>query len=251
MVRKRLAWISVLFLAPLLFAAPQQTFDIIIKGGRVLDGAGNPWFAANVGIIGDRVVYIGRSEAPAKRVIDAAGLYVAPGFIDMMDQSGGALRRDGKAQSKVRQGVTTAIAGEGGTPGPADQLDKYFDQLHDILSAIHDRGVAYVDLNKPENVLLGEDTKPYLLDFQISFAPNNLWAPLQKIFAQILRQLQTEDWYHFSKHKRHLRPDLMTPDDYIRSYQRSLPIRLHRIIAMPYFAIRHFIMDLLNLKSVE
>jgi N-acyl-D-aspartate/D-glutamate deacylase len=129
MIRRNLRWASVILLAPLLIAAPQPTYDILIKGGRVLDGAANPWFAADVGIIGDRIVRIGRLEATAKRVIDARSLYVAPGFIDIMDQSGGALRRDGKAQSKVRQGVTTAIAGEGGTPGSADQLDKYFDLL--------------------------------------------------------------------------------------------------------------------------
>jgi hypothetical protein len=129
--------------------------------------------------------------------------------------------------------------------------DEYFDQFHTLLTAIHQRGVAYVDLNKPENVLRGDDGKPYLLDFQISFAPNNLWPPLRKIANPILRQLQIEDWYHFGKHKRHFRPDLMTPEDLIRSYQRSLPIRIHRIVAMPYFAIRHFVMDLLNLKSVE
>ena len=129
MKRKRMLWLLFVLLSPLLFAAPQQSYEILIKGGRVLDGAGNPWFAADVAITGDRIVRIGRFQAAAKRVIDATGLYVAPGFIDMMDQSGGALRRDGKAQSKIRQGVTTAIAGEGGTPGPADQLDQHFDLL--------------------------------------------------------------------------------------------------------------------------
>ncbi len=112
-----------------LSAAPQAGYDILITGGRVLDGAGNPWVAANIGIRGDRIARIGRFTAPATRLIDATGLYVTPGFIDMMDQSGGALRRDGTAQSKVRQGVTTLIAGEGGTPvAPAD-LDQYFATL--------------------------------------------------------------------------------------------------------------------------
>lgn len=129
--------------------------------------------------------------------------------------------------------------------------DEYFDQFHELLSEIHRRGVAYVDMNKPENVLLGDDGKPYLLDFQISFAPNNLWGWLRKILQPLLRQLQTEDWYHFAKHKRHFRPDLMTPEDLIQSYRRSLPIRIHRIISKPYFAIRHFVMNLLGLQSVE
>jgi N-acyl-D-aspartate/D-glutamate deacylase len=106
--------------------ARQGPYDILILGGRVLDGAGNPWVAADIAIKGDRIVRVGRFSAPAARVINARGLYVAPGFIDIMDQSGAALRRDGTAQSKVRQGVTTLIAGEGGTPGPPAELDRYF-----------------------------------------------------------------------------------------------------------------------------
>jgi len=81
--------------------------------------------AASVAISGDRVARVGRFEATASRVIDATGCYVAPGFIDMMDQSGAPLGADGRAESKVRQGVTTGIAGEGGTPVPAEQLDAY------------------------------------------------------------------------------------------------------------------------------
>jgi len=115
----QLAWV------PAIRAQATAEYDLLIKGGRYLDGAGNPWVYANVAVSGDRIVRIGRFDAPAKRVIDATGLYVAPGFIDIMDQSGGALRTDGLAQSKVRQGVTTGIGGEGGTPGPADQLDGY------------------------------------------------------------------------------------------------------------------------------
>lgn len=109
--------------------AQQPPYDLLIRGGRVLDGAGNPWVYANIAVSGDRIVRIGRFEAEARRVIDAAGLYVCPGFIDIMDQSGGALRADGTAQSKVRQGVTTGIGGEGGTPGPPNALDKYFETI--------------------------------------------------------------------------------------------------------------------------
>jgi len=119
----------IVFLGPLLAAQPQQPYDILIKGGKLLDGAGNPWVYGNLAINGDRIVRTGRFEAPANRVIDATGLFVAPGFIDIMDQSGGALLADGNAQSKVRQGVTTGIGGEGGTPGPADQLDRYFARI--------------------------------------------------------------------------------------------------------------------------
>jgi N-acyl-D-amino-acid deacylase len=129
MMRRALVLSAVGVLAIALAAAPQAGYDILITGGRVLDGAGNPWVAANIAIKGDRIARVGRFTAPATRVIDATGQYVAPGFIDIMDQSGGALRRDGTAQSKVRQGVTTAIAGEGGTPVPPAQLDEYFATL--------------------------------------------------------------------------------------------------------------------------
>lgn len=116
-------------LAASLFSQQPPAYDVLIKGGRVLDGAGNPWVAADIAISGDRIVRIGRFPATAGRVIDASGLYIAPGFIDMMDQSGFALRADGKLQSKVRQGMTTAIAGEGGTPGPAEKLGEYFNTI--------------------------------------------------------------------------------------------------------------------------
>jgi N-acyl-D-aspartate/D-glutamate deacylase len=129
MTRRAVILAAIALLGTSLAAGPQAAYDILITGGRVLDGAGNPWVAANIAIRGDRIARIGRFTAPATRVIDATGLYVAPGFIDMMDQSGSALRRDGTAQSKVRQGVTTLIAGEGGTPvAPAD-LEQYFATL--------------------------------------------------------------------------------------------------------------------------
>ncbi len=127
--RRAWALATALVAAVPLTAAPQPAYDILITGGRLLDGAGNPWVAANIAISGDRIARIGRFNAPATRVIDATGLYVAPGFIDMMDQSGSVLRRDGTAQSKVRQGVTTLIAGEGGTPVPPADLDQYFATL--------------------------------------------------------------------------------------------------------------------------
>ncbi len=126
---RRLMLAAAFVFAIALAATPQSGYDILITGARVLDGAGNPWVAANVAVTGDRISRIGRFNAPAGRVIDARGLYVAPGFIDMMDQSGAALLRDGTAQSKVRQGVTTAIAGEGGTPVAPAELDRYFATL--------------------------------------------------------------------------------------------------------------------------
>ena len=89
--------------------SPPGAYDLVIRNGRVLDGAGNPWILADVAIRDGRVVEVGRVEGPAARVIDADGRYVAPGFIDMMDQSGRVLPRNGLAENKVRMGVTLSL----------------------------------------------------------------------------------------------------------------------------------------------
>lgn len=111
-------------------AVAQSTdYDVVIRNGRVLDGAGNPWIAADVAIKDGRFVKIGKVSGKGKREIDATGKYVSPGWIDIMDQSGSVLRQNGLADNKLLMGVTTAIGGEGGTPVPADQIPEYFAQL--------------------------------------------------------------------------------------------------------------------------
>jgi N-acyl-D-amino-acid deacylase len=98
-------------------AAPE--YDLVIANGRVLDGTGAPAFRADVGIRGDRIAAMGDlASASAARRLDARGLVVAPGFIDMLGQSEMELLVDGRAESKVRQGVTTEITGEGGSVAP-------------------------------------------------------------------------------------------------------------------------------------
>ena len=99
--------------------AQEPKFDLLIRNGRVVDGTGNPWFAADVAIRGERIVAVGKlTDARATREIDAKGLVVAPGFIDMHSHSDLLLLEDGHAQSKIRQGVTTEILGEGSSAGP-------------------------------------------------------------------------------------------------------------------------------------
>jgi hypothetical protein len=129
--------------------------------------------------------------------------------------------------------------------------DTFFDQLEQILDKIHRRGAAYVDLDKSQNVLLGDDGKPHLIDFQISYAPMSNLPGWKQVTQFFLRQLQTEDRYHFSKHKRRLRPDLLSPEDYAKTYQRSTLIRAHRLVSRPYFVLRHLAMDLFDLRAAE
>jgi N-acyl-D-aspartate/D-glutamate deacylase len=94
-----------------------QRLDLIVRGGQIVDGSGQPPQRADVGIAGDRIVKIGDlASEPAGQVIDATGLMVAPGFIDVQAQSGTTLLADGNGESHLRQGITTEIIGEGGSP---------------------------------------------------------------------------------------------------------------------------------------
>ena len=110
-------------------AAETPVYDIVIRNGRVLDGEGNPWVHADVAISQGRFAKIGRIEGRGAREIDARGDFVSPGWIDMMDQSGQVLLKNGLAENKLREGVTTAIAGEAGTPVPSALIGNYFAQL--------------------------------------------------------------------------------------------------------------------------
>ncbi|MEX2187663.1 MAG: D-aminoacylase [Pirellulales bacterium] len=99
--------------------AQPPKYDLVLRGGHVVDGTGNPWFAGDVAIDGDRIAAVGRIAAgEGKREFDATGLVVAPGFIDMHSHSDYALLQDGRAESKIRQGVTTEVLGEGTSAGP-------------------------------------------------------------------------------------------------------------------------------------
>ncbi|PYS99880.1 MAG: dihydroorotase, partial [Acidobacteria bacterium] len=104
-------------------ASAAVQYDIIIRGGRVVDGTGRAGFAADVAIKGDRVAFVGRlpREAKARREIDARGLIVAPGFIDMLGQSEQNVLIDPRAMSKVMMGVTTEVTGEGSSIAPINE----------------------------------------------------------------------------------------------------------------------------------
>lgn len=107
--------------------------------------------------------------------------------------------------------------------------DGFFRQLTELFAEVHKRGVAYVDTNKPQNILLGDDGRPYLIDFQISWDRGPGW---------LLRRLQREDRYHILKHRRRMRPDEMTPEELAQASKKSAWVKVHRFITWPYFRIR-------------
>lgn len=162
----RLAIVGLVLIATSTYAA-EPAYDLIIRNGKVVDGTGNPWFHGDVAIRGDKIVAIGRSlTGEAKREIDAKGLVVAPGFIDMHSHSDTLLLEDGSAPSKIRQGVTTEVLGEGNSAGPyvlearADGRTR-FETLGAYFTAIEKSGVAvnvasYVGLDNLWQAVMGK-----------------------------------------------------------------------------------------------
>ena len=176
----KLRW---MFLAILISTCPSvsaQTYDIIIRGGHVIDGAGNPWIKADVGIRAGHIVRIGRLDgAQAARVIDAAGQVATPGFIDTHAHSEYVLLYDGNAQSKIRQGVTTEVFGEATSPGPIEgpgvepnqqllkplrieltwnDLNGYFQRLMKTRSSVN--VASYVSACQVRYVVVGFENRP-------------------------------------------------------------------------------------------
>ena len=183
---RRVWTIAVLTLALLPLACAEQApgqadYDVVIRGGTVYDGTGSPGARADIGIRGDRIAAIGDlNRASAKTVIDAGGLAVAPGFINMLSWSTESLIIDGRSQGEIRQGVTTQIFGEGWSMGPfneemkrraiTEQGDLKYDiewtTLSEYLTYLEKRGVSqnvasYIGATTIRIHVIGlEDKKP-------------------------------------------------------------------------------------------
>jgi N-acyl-D-amino-acid deacylase len=100
-------------------AAQDEVYDLIIRNGRIIDGTGSPWYAGDLGIRAGHIAAIGRlGDVAARQTVDAAGMVVAPGFIDMLGQSDLSILVNPSLPSKIFQGITTEITGEGSSAGP-------------------------------------------------------------------------------------------------------------------------------------
>ena len=175
---KKLILMSALFLFSCQPA--DNDFDVLIVGGKVVDGTGNPWFQADVGIHGDRITAIGSLKGKrSKKLIDASGKVVSPGFIDMLGQSELSLLVDNRAMSKISQGVTTEVTGEGESVAPLNErtlkelrpfmekykvtvdwknLEGYFRRLEEHKSAIN--LATFVGATQLREHVIGFDDRP-------------------------------------------------------------------------------------------
>src|SRR5579864_3613410 len=181
-------WINsiliLLFCASSLFVStlPAQTagsFDIVITNGHIIDGTGSPWYSGDLGIRDGKIAAIGNlSAASRKRTIDAAGKVVAPGFIDMLGQSEVSILIEPRLPSKIYQGITTEITGEGGSIAPLNdaiiQADRPgFDHYHitpdwrtfrQYFARLEKQGMginlaSYVGATQVRRMVLGDDNK--------------------------------------------------------------------------------------------
>ncbi len=116
--------------------------------------------------------------------------------------------------------------------------DTFFPRLEHLLDEVHRQDVAYVDLEKRGNILVGDDGKPYLIDFQISLhvAPGR--SPHRRLARWLLRRLQQSDRYHLLKHWRRHRPDQLSAEQLARAQRRPIWIDLHRRLAAPFVRFR-------------
>src|SRR5215467_6859982 len=179
-IRIRIILILTIVLAcGLIFAQAPQRFDIVITNGHIVDGTGSPWYSGDVGIRDGKIAAIGNLTAAARqRTIDAAGKVVAPGFIDMLGQSELTILVDPRLPSKIFQGITSEITGEGNSIAPLNDAiiasdrvgyDHYkinpdWRTLREYFARLEKQGMGinlatYVGATQVRRMVLGEDDK--------------------------------------------------------------------------------------------
>jgi len=175
-------------------------YDVLIRGGRIVDGTGNPWFAADVAVKNGRIAAVGNLRtATAARVVDASGRIVSPGFIDLHTHSDLTVLADGTAQSKVRQGVTLDVMGESTSVAPRDGLPEesstdggvtvkqnwttfaeYFKRVE--AEGVSINLIAHVSSEQVRRVVMGYDPRPATA------------AELERMKALVARSMQEGAW---------------------------------------------------------
>jgi dihydroorotase/N-acyl-D-amino-acid deacylase len=174
-----LVYLVTLLIASVSAASPVERFDIVITHGHIIDGTGSPWYSGDIGIRDGKIVAIGNlSEAPRTRTIDAHGKVVAPGFIDMLGQSELTILVDPRLPSKIYQGITTEVTGEGGSAAPLNDaiirsvkplLDHYqitadWRDFRQYFARLERQGIginlaSYVGATEVRRMVLGDDDK--------------------------------------------------------------------------------------------
>jgi N-acyl-D-amino-acid deacylase len=181
----RMAWRAMgrtkLLLVILLLSAVGlgQAFDVVISNGHIIDGTGSPWYSGDIGIRDGKIAAIGNlASTPRKRTIDAHGQVVAPGFIDMLGQSEMTILVDPRLPSKIYQGITTEVTGEGGSAAPLNDAIIQADQasyqhlkitpdwktLRQYFARLEKQGMGinlatYVGATQVRRMVLGDDNK--------------------------------------------------------------------------------------------
>jgi N-acyl-D-amino-acid deacylase len=171
--------LACLFAVPFLPAQSPSTFDLVITNGHIIDGTGSPWYSADLGVRDGKVAVIGNlAAAPRKRTIDAGGKVVAPGFIDMLGQSELTILVEPRLPSKIYQGITTEITGEGNSIAPLNdaiiQSDRGgYEHYHitpdwhtfrEYFSRLEKQGIginlaSYVGATQVRRMVLGDDDR--------------------------------------------------------------------------------------------
>lgn len=156
-------WILLIFLTPIA-ATAQQHFDIIIKNGKIIDGSGNPWFYGDVGIVKNKIVSVGDlSKDKSDKTIDATGLIVAPGFIDVHTHIEGDEDKTPTADNFIYDGVTSVITGNCGSSNT--DLKTYFAGLE--LNKLSINVGSLIGHNDVRKAVLGENmVKPDAVQLQ-------------------------------------------------------------------------------------
>ena len=147
-------------------SAQAPAYHLVLRGGRVVDGTGNPWVLADVAVKDGKIAAVGRVTGSASRTIDATGLVVAPGFIDLHTHSDQPLLNDGNAESKVRQGVTLDVLGERPSVAPRDGLAEAKGSWTDFTGywkALGEKGVSINVISEVSYYQIREVVKGYNL----------------------------------------------------------------------------------------